>query len=248
MTDKRQGATVPLAALAASFALFHNLGLPAPWQKPVDIPTPLLINGASCAVGAYAIQLATAAGIHPIVAVGSPNSAFVSGRLVAEEGDALIDYWAHRNPRQLVKLIRQAFSDAGIPQGRAMHALDCVSMPGTFDRVVSAAMAGGEPLDEEGVRPKMAVLLPGSDYSSADPGVEVTEAYTGVAHQGGEVGKRFAYTACRMFALGLSDGWLTPHPYQIREGLESVQKALDDSRRGKVRAKKLVIRISPPET
>lgn len=246
MANRLQGATVPLAALAASIALFHNLGLPAPWQKPVDNPTPLLIYGASCAVGAYAIQLATTAGIHPIVAVGSPNSAFISNRLVAKEGDTLINYWAHRNPRQLVKLIKQAFSDAGISQGHASHALDCVSMPGTFDQVVSAAIAGETADDED--RPTMAVLLPGSDYSSAHPSVDVTEAYTGVAHQGGEVGKRFAYTACRMFALGLSDGWLTPHPYQIREGLGSVQKALDDSRRGRVRAKKLVIRISPSET
>lgn len=183
-------------------------------------------------------------GIHPIVTVGSPNSDFIKGRLVAEDGDAIVDYWAHPNPKSLVKLIKLAFSDAGVSRGCAAHALDCVSMPGTFDRVVASAMAGER---ENGKKPKMAVLLPGSDYSSADPSVEVIETYTGVAHQGGEVGKRFAYMACRMFALGLSDGWLTPHPYEVREGLESVQQALKESRLGKVRAKKLVIRINPSD-
>jgi NADPH2:quinone reductase len=237
-----QGATIPLAALTACFALFYDLGLPNPWQKLPDRPTPLLINGASCAVGAFAIQLATTAGIHPLVVVGSPNSSFITDRLVAEDGDAIVDYWAHRNPKALVKLIKLAFSDAGVSSGRPAHALDCVSLSGTFDRVVANAMVGDQ---ENGRKPKMAVLLPGNDYSSADPSVEVIETYTGVAHQGGEVGKRFAYTACRMFALGLSDGWLTPHPYEVREGLESLEQALNESRQGKVRAKKLVIRISP---
>lgn len=208
----------------------------------------MLINGASCAVGAYAIQLATTARIHPIVAVGSPNSKFVSGRLRAEEGDALVDYWAHPEPKSLVKCIKKAFSQASIPYGRATHAIDCVSMPGTFDAVVSCAMAAAvdkprRQQPEGSQRPRMAVLLPGSDYSSADESVEVLETYTGVAHQGGELGKRFAYTACRMFALGLSDGWLKPHPHEAREGLESVQQALYELRQGKVRAKKLVIRI-----
>lgn len=44
--------------------------------------------------GAYTIQLVTTAGIHALIAVGSPNSAFISSCLVAKrdaEGkDALI--------------------------------------------------------------------------------------------------------------------------------------------------------------
>lgn len=234
-----------MAALTAAFGLFYMLELPASWQHHPKEPTPLIMYGASSAVGAFAIKLAVASNIHPIVAVGSCNSEFVTSALVAKEGDTFIDYTAHRDPQDLVAAIKQAFSDAGVEGGRAPYALDTVSMPGTFDHVVSQAMAG-EPI--EGRMPRLAVVLPGNDYSTVDPTVEVVEVYSGVAHQGGDVGKRFAYVVCRLFAMGLAEQWLTPHPYEVREdGLQALEGALHESMKGKIRGKKVLLRIAKPD-
>ncbi|KAF4126964.1 Alcohol dehydrogenase GroES-like domain, partial [Geosmithia morbida] len=237
-----EGATVPLAALAASFGLFYTLELPSAWNGHPLNPTPLLVYGASSAVGSYAIKLALSCGIHPIVAVGSANSSFVEPLLVAEEGDVLLDYTAYHDPQDLADAIREAFEMAGIHRGRTPYALDAVSLPGTFDKVVSKAMAG-PPIN--GRKPHLAVMLPGQDYSSVDGSIQVSEVYTGVAHQGGNVGRRFAYLACRMFSLGLREGWLPPHPHEVREeGLEVLQEVLQMSMRGKIHGKKIVLRVA----
>ncbi|KAG9258878.1 alcohol dehydrogenase GroES-like domain-containing protein [Emericellopsis atlantica] len=240
-----EGATVPLTALGAAFALYHNLQLPTSWQRPPDKPTPLLVYGASTAVGAYAIKLAIASSIHPIVAIGSEHSCFVRKHLRSEEGDAFLDYTAFENPSDLVEAIQQAFRDAGVADGRPGHAIDAVSIPGTFDHVVAQSMAGA-PID--GQRPRMAVMMPGHNYSTADTSVEVVEVYTGLAHQGGDVGKRFAYTVCRLFAMGLAEGWLAPHPFEVREeGLEALEGVLQDSMSGKIHAKKILLRVGKVE-
>ena len=233
-----------MPALTAAFSLFYVLELPHSWQKPPTNQIPLIVYGASSAVGAYAIKLAIAAQIHPIIAIGSSNSEFLVGDLKPKEGDALLDYKSYADPEALVKDIKSALEDAGIEGGRAMHALDAISLPGTFDDIVSRAIAG-EP--RMGKKPKMAVVLPGADYGSADPSVEVCETYCGLAHQGGDVGKRFSMVHARLFTLGLSEGWFSAHPYEVRQGLESLQGALEDHKAGRVRAKKVLLRITDDE-
>ncbi len=231
-----------MTALTAAFALFYILELPASWQHKPQESTPLLIYGASTAVGAFAIKLAVASAIHPIVVIGSSRSEFVTSLLQAEDGDTFLDYTHYKKHHDLANAIKHAFSEAGVPEGRTPHALDAVSVSGTFDAVVSQAMAG-EPID--GRKPRIAVVNPGTDYSTADPSVEIENVFSGLASQGGDVGKRFAYVSCRLFSLGLSEGWLTPHPYEVREeGLNALSGALRESIEGKIKAKKILLRIA----
>ena len=140
---------MPLTALTAAFGLFYNLELPASWQRSPKEPKPLLIYGASSAIGAFAIKLAVASEIHPIVAVGSPNSDFIRDTLIAKDGDAFIDYTKFQTPESLVSAIKQAFIDSGVQDGRPAFGFDTISMHGTYDKIMSPAMAGDKIADHK---------------------------------------------------------------------------------------------------
>jgi NADPH:quinone reductase-like Zn-dependent oxidoreductase len=73
-------AALPLVGLTAWQALFVHAGL-ASGQR-------ILINGASGAVGGYAVQLAKAAGAHVIATASSRTS----GEVTAQGADEVIDY------------------------------------------------------------------------------------------------------------------------------------------------------------
>src|ERR1700760_1325679 len=55
--------------------MYRDLNLPLPFARPDLEPTPLVINGASGAVGAFALKLAVQTpAIHPIIAIAGANS------------------------------------------------------------------------------------------------------------------------------------------------------------------------------
>lgn len=56
--------------------------------------------GGSFAVGAFAIKLAVASNLHPIVAVAGAGSNYVSSLLDPAKGDAVIDYCSGRTDLQ----------------------------------------------------------------------------------------------------------------------------------------------------
>ncbi|PFH61468.1 hypothetical protein XA68_17299 [Ophiocordyceps unilateralis] len=235
-----EAATIPLAALTAGYGLFHELGLPAPWDPPRSERTALIVYGASTAVGAFAIKLARAVRVHPIVAVGSSNSVFVQDYLDEAEGDALIDYRRHTSNESLATAIRDALADAGVPDGRALLAFDGVSTPDTYDGVLSRAMAGeGTP------RAKIVVVLPvATEGNVDDENMELTSASCGQSFQGEPFERRFSLVFFRMLTDGLRDGWLRGHPYEVKSGgLEGVEAALREHKEAKVRAKKLLLSI-----
>ncbi|OJZ80304.1 hypothetical protein ASPFODRAFT_85916 [Aspergillus luchuensis CBS 106.47] len=62
-----EAATIPLAALTATVSLYAHHRLPSPWT-PALKPIPLIVYGASGAVGSYAIKLACNSNVHPIIA------------------------------------------------------------------------------------------------------------------------------------------------------------------------------------
>lgn len=187
-------------------------------------------------------MLAKAADIHPIVAIGSSNSAFVKEFLDGSKGDILIDYRAHDGLVALRKAVQQALKDAGVPDGRAFHALDTVSSQETFNTVLANAMAGAPKSDR---KPKIATVLPGLDYSLVDPTVEIEQAYCGLGHQGNAHDVRFAAALFGMLSWGLEHGWLKGHPYEVRPGgLDGLEGALRESKEGKIRAKKLLLKIA----
>ncbi|ROT37085.1 putative quinone oxidoreductase [Sodiomyces alkalinus F11] len=242
-----EAATLPLAAYTAAVALFHQLEFPSPWDAASaardDDGTPgrpLVVYGASTAIGAYAIKLALRANIHPVIAVGSKNSAFVASMLEAARGDVLVDYTAHATPESLVEAIRAA---AG-PDG-ARDVFDAVSEQGTFV-TLSRAIAG--PPDDRGRKPRVTVVLPGSDYSAADPSVDVVVTSVGLVHKPEEKERLFGAVWGRVFERGLQAGWLEPHPHEVAPGgLNGLEGALKALREGKVRGKKMVVRIGETE-
>src|ERR1700760_4347774 len=87
----KEGAAIPLAALTAACGLYAKLRLPEPWL-PATKPIPLVIYGASSAVGYYTIQFALRSNIHPLICVAGKASAHVEKLLDRSKGDTIVDY------------------------------------------------------------------------------------------------------------------------------------------------------------
>lgn len=231
-----------MAALTAALALFHDLELSTPFEghsRPRN--TPLIIYGASSAVGAFAVKLASFAKIHPIIAVGSRRSEFLREYLDDSKGDTMIDYTAQSTPDALAKTIQTALHISGSPV-QPFHAFDTVSEKDTVS-LLSKVLAG--PADaSSGRKPKLVVVLPNFDSSVVDNSVEWVRASVGKAVSGDESELLFGYMWSRIFGRGLSQGWFKALPYEIiPRGLGGLAAALKDIKAGKIRAKKMVGRI-----
>lgn len=244
-------ATIPLAAYTAAVAIFHQLEFPSPWDNAAKKAAkdgtrrPLVIYGASTAVGAFGIKLAQFAGIHPIIAVGSKNSEFVVPFLNARKGDRIVDYTAYKSDGELVGAIKGAIKEAGVEDGRAYDVYDCVSEGNTF-KLLSQVVAG--PPDARGRRPRLTVVLPGKDYSEADKSVDVVVTSVGMVSGESEEEKLFGLIWGQAFSRGLAQGWFTPHPHEVvKGGLGGLEGALKGLKEGSVRGKKMVIRIADTE-
>jgi hypothetical protein len=86
-----EGAALPLAILTAVVGLYSSikLDLPQPWS-PATKPKPLLIYGASSAVGYYVLQLALKSNLHPLICIAGRASAHVEKLLDKSKGDSIV--------------------------------------------------------------------------------------------------------------------------------------------------------------
>ncbi|KAF6809142.1 putative quinone oxidoreductase [Colletotrichum sojae] len=234
-----EAATVPLAAYTAVTALFHSLQLPSPWDRNRATKRPVIIYGASTAIGAFGIKLAKKAGLHPLIAVGSKNSAFVLDLLDKEKGDAFVDYTQFQSQDELAENLREVVAGTG---QRCFQVFDCVSENGSFEMLGKAIR--GPPEEGTGFRPRITTVLPGIDYNTVDPSVEVIATQVGHVHADENEGSLLGLIWARLFAEGLRTGWLKPHPYEVVNGLEGLSDALKGLKDGTVRAKKMVVRIA----
>ncbi|CAG7945914.1 unnamed protein product [Penicillium salamii] len=225
-----QAATVPLAAVTASLALFSRLGLPEPWfqekkwaQKPEG---GVLVYGAASAVGTFAIKLLQKANIHPIICVAGRGKEFVRSHLDEKKGDVVIDY--RDGEGSVVDAIRNA-----VPEGQSLRfALDAVSEKVSFD-VLSQTL--------DPVRGAMAVVSPvGPENFPEKIRVEFTDV--GRAHKDD---KEFTCVWSKFLACGLQEGWLTPHPHEVIPGGlgKGLQVALTNLKEGKASAVKYVVKV-----
>jgi NADPH:quinone reductase len=241
-----EASTIPLAAYTAAVALFYHLEFPSPWDKAAkrNEKRPLVIYGASTAIGAFGIKLAQFANIHPIIAVGSKNSDFVVPFLNASKGDRIVDYTAYKTHEELTAAIKGAIKEAGAADGRGFDVFDGVSTTETV-KVLTNAIAG--PPDSSGRRPRLTTVLP--DVSQeADASVEIVRTNVGTVHGETEEEKVLGLVWGRAFSRGLAEGWFTPHPYEVvKGGLGGLEGALRALKEGTVRGKKMVIRIGETE-
>lgn len=235
-----EAATIPLAAYTSVCALFQELQIPEPWSPlaKTEEKRPLLIYGASTATGAFAIKLAAAANVHPIIAVGSKRSEFVKPFLDESKGDALVDYTVHDTEEKLIAAIQDAFKKSGAPDGRCWKAFDSVSEDSTV-RLVTKAIAG--PPDANGRKPRMTNILMKTNVEGSDTSVEVVWSMVGQVHKEDEKDKMLGLTWAAAFSRGLREGWLTAHPYTIgKNGLQGLSEGLKALRDGKTRAQKFL--------
>ncbi|KAF4164728.1 hypothetical protein CNMCM6936_008781 [Aspergillus lentulus] len=246
-TSYEEAATIPLAAYTSACALFQDLELPEPWSPLAKsagkkgIKRPLIIYGASTATGAFAIKLAAAANIHPIIAVGSKRSDFIKPFLDETKGDVLIDYTAHLTEESLIKAIQEAVKKGGAPDGRCWKAYDTVSEDKTI-RLVTKAIAG--PPDATGQRPRVTNIFLKTEVEGSDPSVDIVFSMVGQVHYEDENDKLIGVIWGAAFSRGLREGWLTPHPYMTgKDGLESLSEGLQGLRDGKIRAQKFLTRL-----
>ena len=254
-TFTTEAATLPLCYTTAALALYQNLRLPPPFRPlPASTRHPLLIHGASSAVGAFAIKLARASNIHPILAVCGAGAPYVRTLLDGSAGDAVIDYRA--GGADLVTGIQNAAREAG-----------CEGVADAFD-ATTAEGSWGHLADAMGGRGKMTFVLFEWMGKGLPAGMELTQTHVGVVHGGGGggggggeedgekgdgegEGKRenavrdFAFVYLRLLTRGLRDGWMTPHPYRVVQGGLStgVEEALGELKAGKASATKYVVPI-----
>jgi NADPH2:quinone reductase len=236
-----QGATLPLAAMTAAVGMYLRLGLPEPW-RPAREPTPIIVWGASGAVGSFAVQLAQASNLHPIIAIAGNSSAHVEKLISRDEGDAVVDY--RGGEEAVVKGIQDALKQAGLE--KVHYAFDAISEHGSF-QTISKALA------KENSR--ISLILPASDYSEIPSHIEQSIMMVGAVHgmlmPGQQVDsldvqawKDFGYIFFKWFGQAMREGRFSPHPYTVVPGgLNGVEKGLTDLKAGKASATKFIFKI-----
>jgi len=238
-TSLEEAATIPLAAYTAVLGLYKHLALPQPWTPNVDTSDepsatpklPLIIYGASTAVGAFAIKLASHSEIHPIIAIAGKGAPYVETLIDRSKGDTIIDY--RNGSDSIVTGVQAALKAAGLPEGtKVLHAYDAVSEHGSYDTIFKIL--------DEGKGAKMTYVLGPPENKG-----ETKRERTMVSHVH-ESNKLLGAIFAKYFERGLKEGWFKGHPAEVIDGgLESgVAKALTGLKEGKASAVKYVIEVS----
>ncbi|KAF5549750.1 polyketide synthase enoylreductase [Fusarium napiforme] len=230
-TTFEEGATIPLAGMTAALGLYQRLQLPLPWNL-VTVPTPLVVNGAATAVGAFAIKFASLSNVHPIIAIAGNGIPFVDTLLDKSKGDIIIDY--RQGAEHVNKELRKVTEKHVIS-----YAYDTVSDEASVEMLAKVVSA------ENG---KIMSVIPKED--AVIHGITVLGSNVGHIHEpakeGFKVGNaEFGATIYNLVSLGLADGWFSGHPYEVAKGgLAGLEGALKDLEAGKVSAKKYVLRLA----
>lgn len=237
-------AVVPLGLSTAACALFQKdyLALPFPTTSPRQTGKTLLVWGGSTSVGSNAIQLAIAAGYEVITTASPKNHAYLKNLGASE----VYDYKSPTVVRDIIAAFKNRESAGAVSIGAnsykkcievlagckgkkfiAQATLDMPAFPkgaldfpgfiiGTLSKMVSANIKSSV----NGVGGKM---INGSDLVANDVGKAIYQDYLPKA---------------------LAQGLFIPSPSAqvVGTGLESIQSAMDTSKKG-VSAKKLVVKL-----
>jgi NADPH:quinone reductase len=225
-----EGATIPLAAMTAVVALFCRLGLPEPWLKTdaarAKCKGGVVIYGAACAIGAYAVKLLQKSDIHPIICVAGRGKDFVEKLIDRSKGDTIVDY------RDGDDAVVEGLKKSVPPGERLRYAFDAVSENGSFVNISKI-------LDVEGGN--LTVVTPGANYEAVPKGVNLSLTNVDCVHN---VDKEVGCAWFKLFSMGLKEGWFSAHPHKVVSGgLDGVEVGLRDLKAGKASAVKYVFQI-----
>ncbi|KAK9370460.1 chaperonin 10-like protein [Lipomyces kononenkoae] len=247
-----EAATLPLVTLTAGISLFRRQSLPPPWnpRPPSSGPLPLIVYGASSALGTFAIKLARLSNIHPIIAICGASHEVVDPLLDFSRGDRIVDY------RKGIDTMKASVKDA-LGGLSARHALDAISSKGTW--VPLAQMlhesANSGPF-------QVSVVSGANRYDDADipSSVEILYTYVGTGHYGEykptmpkqpadkaivKYDVEFAFVFYRYLSRLLAQGDIYGHPFEvIPGGLAGVEEGLNKLKNGEARGVKYVYRVS----
>ena len=215
--------------MTASWGLFKDLSLPAPWNPAKDEDTvPLVINGGATAVGSFAIKLARLSNVHPIIATAHRGKDYVSSVLDADRGDVCLDY--QQSPEGLPSAIRSALRGA-----KVRHALEAVGDSSSVDMLKSVVENDGT----------ISAALPPSSPQESNSSIKVLVVSSTSVHEtwgpSPPGAKTFGFVMSQFFGRSLEDKSFAGHPVKTYSGLDSLQRALEDLKAGKASAAKFVI-------
>ncbi|KYG42477.1 hypothetical protein M433DRAFT_157846 [Acidomyces richmondensis BFW] len=225
-----EGATIPLAAMTAAVGLYARLGLPQPFL-PAEGGTkiPLVVYGASSAVGSYAIQFAQKSNIHPLICVAGRAQEHVKSLISPEKGDAVVDY--RKGDEAVVRGIKDALHGAKLE-----YAFDAVSEKGSYQNIAKV-------IDPHSGN--ITFVLPGKKYEGIPPGVRKSITRVGDVHGNPGDLKDFGHVYFRYISKGLADGWFKAQPHEIvPRGLSGIEEGLNKLKDGTASAVKYIYRIS----
>ena len=246
-TTLEEAATIPLTAMTAALSLFRRQSLPPPWEprSSTSAPIPLIVYGASSALGCFAIKLARASNIHPIIAICGPSRDYVSGLLDPSKGDILIDY--RKGKEAMIQDVRKALGGLD-----CKNAIDAISAKRTW-------IAVSQMLDPDGAQ--LSVVAGSNRYDDVEipATVEIKYTYVGTTHEGAykasmpkqpvdreevENDIEFAYVMFRYFGRMLAEGRFEGHPVEVVPGgLDGVETGLRKLKDGMACGRKFVYRI-----
>ncbi|RAL66205.1 hypothetical protein DID88_005877 [Monilinia fructigena] len=175
-TTFEEAATIPLVATTAALSLFRRQHLPPPWSPHSgNTPLPFIVYGASSSLGTFAIKLARASNIHPIIAIAGRSSGHLESLLDSCSGDRLIDYRVGTD--EMIKATKIALGNL-----KCQHALDSISSDGTWvpiSHMLAPSFSSQSP--------SYLSVVEGSnkyDEGSIQAGIEVVYIMVGIAHTG----------------------------------------------------------------
>ncbi|UPL02592.1 hypothetical protein LCI18_013526 [Fusarium solani-melongenae] len=226
-TSFEEGAALPLTALTAACGLYARLGLPEPWLPASGSQKiPLVIWGASSAVGSYAVQLAKRSNIHPLICVAGRAQEHVEGLIDRSKGDTVIDY--RKGHEAVAEEMRASLNGAKLE-----YAFDAISEDGSYQTICQV-------LDHH--TGKITNIVPAQSYSDIPKTIQKSVTTVASIH---EDLKDFGYVYSRYFSKGLEEGWLKAQPHEIIPGgLEGVEKGLTNLKNGTASAVKYIFRIA----
>ena len=246
-----EAAAFGLPYYTAALGMFKGLPSPAPWNpaRPSDY-NPLVIYGASSAVGAYAVKLAVLANIHPIIAIaGAAAKETISSVLKPELGDTVIDYREHDSSESLVVAIQ----NAAWKSKTVKYAFDVIGTDYTINKVLAHVLDPDISYLSNAVPSSFTFNVPAKTVVSMTfaPGVFMPSDPEGEKGSNGKnnVGSRaFMSVATRYLEFALGEGLINAHPLKVLpNGLSSLQEGLQDLKEGRNRSLKYIMRVNDTE-